>query len=244
VELVMRSDESSGVEMFNSDSGSLSLVAARLVDAACFARDGDYEAAQAYIAQAVALLRGEPRMITASARPPERGAQETVRGGLAAWQKRRLIAYIDTHVARRIRIENLAALLDLSVGHFCRAFKSTFGLSAHDYLMRRRIEVAQGLMLTTSDPLGAIALSCGMSDQSHFSRWFRRIVGETPHQWRRTRRGALEDHATELAYPSANRLSVSGPLKTATNGLPQRKRANYLQELTGRALDGYVASQL
>jgi hypothetical protein len=85
-------------------------------------------------------------------------------------------------------------------------------------------------------------LSCGMSDQSHFSRWFRRIVGETPNQWRRTRRGALEDHATELAFPSANQLSVSGPLETATTGLPQRSRPKLpTGPNRGGALAGYVA---
>ena len=211
--------------MLNNGSDSLSVVAARLVDAACFARDGDREAAKAYIAHAVALLREEPGRIPAITRPHERSRLAPVRGGLAAWQKRRLIAHIDTHLARTIRSESLAALLGLSVGHFSRAFKSTFGLSAHDYVMRRRIEVAQGLMLTTNDPLSAIALSCGMSDQSHFSRWFRRIVGETPHQWRRARRGALEDHATELAYPSAN------PLRQYASQRAGADASNFFSEL-------------
>jgi AraC-like DNA-binding protein len=185
--------------------GNLSTVAARLVEAACFARDGDCESAQAYIARALALIHGRPSSIPA--RPGYEGRQ-ILRGGLASWQARRLTAHIDAHLAETIRIEDLAALLELSVGHFCRAFKSTFGASAHDYLTRRRIEVAQGLMLTTCDALGDIALRCGMSDQSHFSRWFRRIVGDTPHHWRSTRRGALEDQATQLTYASTSRIGV------------------------------------
>jgi AraC family transcriptional regulator len=188
-------------------SANLSVVAARLIEAACFARDGDCETAQAHIARALALIHRRPSQI-----PPSIGREELeiVRGRLASWQARRLMAHIDAHLGSRIRTEDLAALLRLSVGHFCRAFKATFGVSAHDYLTRRRIEVAQGLMLTTCDPLGVIALVCGMSDQSHFSRWFRRIVGETPDQWRRTRRGALEDQATEHAY--ALRSEASGKL--------------------------------
>jgi AraC family transcriptional regulator len=59
-------------------------------------------------------------------------------------------------------------------------------------VLRRRIEVAQGLMLTTSEPLSSIAVSCGMCDQPHFTRSFHRIVGATPHTWRRTRRGVLK----------------------------------------------------
>jgi AraC-like DNA-binding protein len=196
----MSAERSSVAISSAANSGNFSEVAARLVEAACYARDGNCEAAKAHIARATALLCGEASTIPASLCSRRGDAPEDVRSGLATWQKRRLTAYIDARLAERIRIEDLASLLHLSVGHFCRAFKSAFGLSAHDYLTRRRIEVAQGLMLTTCDPLGVIALSCGMSDQSHFSRWFRRIVGETPHQWRRTRRGALEDHATLLAY--------------------------------------------
>ena len=181
--------------------GNFSVVATRLVEAARFARAGDGEAAKAQIARAIALLRGEASSLPASARPFDRSAREIVRGGLAAWQKRRLIAYIDARLTEPIRIEDLAELLNLSESHFTRAFRTAFGTSAHDYLTRRRIEVAQSLMLTSQEPLCAIALQCGLSDQSHFTRVFRRIVGETPYAWRRTRWGEMEDRTTE---PSSN----------------------------------------
>ena len=186
------------------------LVAAQLVEAAYRAREGDRETAKALIARAVALLRGDPTAVPTGLHPLNRAAQQVVRGGLATWQARRLTAHIDTHLTERIRVEDLAALLGLSAGHFCRAFKATFRLSPHAYLMRRRIEVAQGLMLTTHQPLGAIALSCGMSDQSHFTRLFRRAVGETPYAWRRSRRGSLEDRATERAYSRAAQPTPGG----------------------------------
>jgi AraC family transcriptional regulator len=57
--------------------------------------------------------------------------------------------------------------------------------------VRRRIEVAQGLMLSTCEPLSSIALTCGMCDQAHFTKSFHRVAGETPDSWRRTRRSAL-----------------------------------------------------
>jgi AraC-like DNA-binding protein len=82
-------------------------------------------------------------------------------------------------------------------------------MPAHIWIAHRRIEVAQGLMLTTRAPLSEIALSCGMSDQSHFTRSFRRIVGETPHLWRQARRGAMEEHAIELARARAVRTTLS-----------------------------------
>jgi AraC family transcriptional regulator len=88
-------------------------------------------------------------------------------------------------------VQELARLLGLSASHFCRAFKCAFGASPRDYVLRRRIEMAQALMLTTSEPLSSIAVNCGMCDQQHFTRSFHRIVGETPSNWRRTRRDSL-----------------------------------------------------
>ena len=115
-----------------------------------------------------------------------------VRGGLPAWQARRVFAHVEANLSRKILIRELARLLGISASHFCRAFKCTFGVSPRDYMLRRRIEVAQALMLTTSEPLSSIALRCGMCDQPHFTRSFHRIVGETPYTWRRTRRGSLK----------------------------------------------------
>ena len=168
-----------------------SVVAAKLIEAACRARDGDREATRAHIAHAIALLRGIPSLGPSDARLLSNVETHIVRGGLPAWQMRRVIAHVEANLSRRVLVQELAGLLDLSASHFCRAFKCTFGTSPRDYMLRRRIEVAQGLMLTTSEPLSSIAVRCGMCDQSHFTRSFQRIVGETPYAWRRTRRGSL-----------------------------------------------------
>jgi AraC family transcriptional regulator len=170
----------------------LSVVAAQLVEAACKARDGDREATRAHIAHAVALLRGKPGLGPSGIRVLSNLETHIVRGGLPAWQTRKVFAYVEANLSRRISIRALAQLLDLSASHFCRAFKCTFGVSPRDYVLRRRIAVAQGLMLTTCEPLSSIAVSCGMCDQPHFTRSFHRVVGETPYTWRRSRRGALK----------------------------------------------------
>jgi AraC family transcriptional regulator len=174
-------------------TNDLSIVAAQLLEAACKARDGDREAARAHIAHAVAILHGNPSVGPSAAHALPRGERQDTRGGLAAWQARRVIAHIDANLDRRIRIQELAKLLGLCASHFCRTFKHTFGASPRTYVLRRRIERAQGLMLTTRDSLSSIALTCGMCDQSHFANVFYRIVGETPYSWRRTRRAELED---------------------------------------------------
>jgi AraC family transcriptional regulator len=169
-----------------------SVIAAQLIEAACRARDGDPEATRAHIAHAIALLRGIPSRGPSGIRLLSNVETHVVRGGLPAWQTRRIIGHVEANLSRKILIQELARLLDLSASYFCRAFKCTFGVSPRDYVLRRRIEVAQGLMLTTSEPLSAIAVRCGMCDQPHFTRSFHRIVGETPYTWRRTRGGSLK----------------------------------------------------
>ena len=193
----------------DSNGGDFSVVVTRLVEAACFARDGNCEAAKALIVRAMALLRAEPSTIPGNLRSPAAGSRAVVRGGLARWQKRRLTTYIDAHLTKAIRVADLAQLLNLSESHFSRAFRCTFGTSAHEYVIRRRVEVAQSLMLRTRDPLSAIALHCGLSDQSHFTRVFRRIVGETPYVWRRARWGEIDDQPNELSRGPTDQRRVS-----------------------------------
>jgi AraC-like DNA-binding protein len=104
---------------------------------------------------------------------------------LAKWQANRAIGYVDAHLDARLKVSEIAQVVHLSSSHFSRAFKRTFGMTVHAWVMRRRIEVAQGMMLNTPHKLSEIALRCGLSDQSHLTRWFRRVVGETPGTWRR-----------------------------------------------------------
>lgn len=111
--------------------------------------------------------------------------EKTVVGGLAPWQVMRLKAYISGHLSSPIAIDELADLVRLSSSYFSTAFKATFGLSPHNYVLAQRIELAKQLMLTTDDLLCEIALSCGLADQAHLSRLFRRLTGTTPSAWRR-----------------------------------------------------------
>lgn len=106
-------------------------------------------------------------------------------GRLASWRARRVSAYIEDKLAAGIRVTDLAGLVRLSTSHFSRAFRNTFGESPLVYVMKRRVLRAQKLMLNSQLPLTQIALECGMSDQAHFSRTFRRIVGTNPARWRR-----------------------------------------------------------
>lgn len=126
------------------------------------------------------------------------------KGVLAPWQVRRITAYIESNLGRSLRSGDLAALVRLSPAHFSRTFRNTFGCSPLEYVTRRRMERAQGLMLATDVPLAQIALDCGLADQAHFSRLFRKVVGECPRAWRRARVNVLE--LRELAAHRPMRL--------------------------------------
>jgi AraC family transcriptional regulator len=173
--------------MSEENSGNFPEVAACLVKAASSVRAGDCESAKQHIARALALMHSRNGEAAPTPRQPVRALQPAARSGLAAWQRRRISAHIDANLGAGIRIRDLAQLLGFSHSHFCRAFRLSFGIPPHLYVTRRRIEHAQTLMLTTPAKLSEIALTCGMSDQSHFTRAFRRVVGDTPDSWRRSR---------------------------------------------------------
>jgi AraC-like DNA-binding protein len=177
-------------------SADSAVAVAQLIEAAACMRDGDREAAKARIARAMGILLRQPMSTPVATQVLHPVARQTPPGSLAAWQARKITAHIEANLCSKIQIVDLAALLGLSSSHFSRRFTRTFGISAHVWVMRRRIEVAQAMMLTTDARLSEIAQSCGMADQSHFIRWFHRVAGQTPSSWRRTRRGAIGEQVT------------------------------------------------
>jgi AraC family transcriptional regulator len=99
------------------------------------------------------------------------------------------------------------------VSHFCRAFKESFGTTPHMQIIRLRLELAQRLMLTTAEPLSQIALACGLADQAHLSKLFRREVGETPRSWCRRN---LTDAQAETRSRAQNGPESSEPTSAST----------------------------
>jgi AraC family transcriptional regulator len=108
-----------------------------------------------------------------------------VSGGLARWQTKRTLAYIEANLPSKISTRQLAALVGFSQSHFCRAFKRSLGLAPMAYVSSRRVERAKVIMRSTTEPLSQIALACGFADQSHLTRSFHRRAGMSPSLWRR-----------------------------------------------------------
>jgi AraC family transcriptional regulator len=113
-------------------------------------------------------------------------AKPEVRGGLAAWQERTVIAYIEDHLAEPVSLATLAELARLSPYHFCRAFKQSFGVPPHRYHTRQRIERAKTLLAKPTQSVTEIGLTMGFSESSSFTAAFRRESGRTPSSYRRS----------------------------------------------------------
>jgi AraC family transcriptional regulator len=128
------------------------------------------------------------------------GLNKLQRGGLATWQARRTLAYIEANLASKMEIDDLANVVALSRSHFSRAFKHSVGLSPMEYVVVRRVERAKTIIRETKEPLAEVALACGFADQAHLNRRFRDVVGVSPGRWRRSN--------APLADPTPNRSAA------------------------------------
>ena len=151
----------------------------RLLETAKRDLERDREAAKASLAKASSILQLEIDRRS--------GANDSGTGGLAGWQIARVRAFIDKNLHGTIHIRDLSAVARRSAAHFARSFKHTFGESPHAYVMKRRLETACHLMMTSSESLSQIALTVGFSDQSHLCKRFKQAFGESPSNWRRER---------------------------------------------------------
>jgi AraC family transcriptional regulator len=160
---------------FGSLANSLSL----LLEAAKTELDHDQEAAKTSLATALSILHSEMERRS--------HARSFRTGGLAGWQIARVRSFVDGNLHRTIHASDLSAVARRSTAHFSRLFKQAFGEPPHAYVVRRRLEEACHLMLTSSASLSEIALTVGFSDQSHLCKHFRQTLGQSPSNWRRER---------------------------------------------------------
>jgi len=101
---------------------------------------------------------------------------------------RRVLAYVEEHLAEHITVTDLANVACLSIFHFTRAFAAAMGVPPHRYVSQRRLESAKAMIATGRASLSEIALHCRFSSQSSLTRAFRRATGVTPAEYRRTLR--------------------------------------------------------
>lgn len=106
--------------------------------------------------------------------------------GLAPAKLRQVTDYMSEHLHRDLKLSEMAAIAQISLYHFLRLFKQSTTLTPHQYILQRRLEKAKSLLQQRELSIAEIAIRVGFSDQSHFTRYFKRVFGVTPHQWRRS----------------------------------------------------------
>jgi AraC family transcriptional regulator len=111
-----------------------------------------------------------------------------LRGGLSTVAKRRAIELMDAKLDSNLSVEFLAGEVELSPAHFARAFRETFGLPPHKYLLHLRLERARRMLDAENAVLADVAQRSGFADQAHFTRFFKREYGVTPGIVLRSRR--------------------------------------------------------
>jgi AraC family transcriptional regulator len=167
--------------------------------------DADRDASRRYLQRASALLQAQ---WDASHDPGSRRGPKFP-AGLAAWQVNRVLDYIEVHLSRRITLCDLARPIQVSREKLCRGFKISVGVSPSRYIAMRRVERACVMLKTTHEPLSQVAISCGLYDQSHFCRIFRRVRGVSPAAWRRANSIDPGGFAPPPSVPTAVRLAAA-----------------------------------
>jgi AraC family transcriptional regulator len=126
--------------------------------------------------------------------PPRHGTRRPARrryGPLPRAKFRAIVEYVEEHLDAGPTLEQLAAVVRLSPYHFARQFKAATGLPPHQYVIARRVERAKQLLQARTDlSLAEVAARAGFVDQTVFCRHFKRRVGVTPGQFRRSARSA------------------------------------------------------
>ena len=97
---------------------------------------------------------------------------------------KRVLSYVADHYGQSILVEDLARESALSASHFAQLFKKTIGMSPMQFVMQYRIEQAKKRLANPTTPLIDIAISCGFSDQAHFSRLFKQAAGVSLSKYR------------------------------------------------------------
>jgi len=99
---------------------------------------------------------------------------------LSARQLRLLTEFIEGNLDQKLHLADLARIAGLSVTRLKSLFRNTTGVPVHQYVIRRRVEYARGLLTTTALPASEVALKAGFSHQSHMASTMRRLLGQTP----------------------------------------------------------------
>ena len=97
---------------------------------------------------------------------------------------RRAKEFIQEHQAEDISLSQVARAVNTSTFYFCKMFKKVTGINFTDYLSRVRIEKSKNLLLNPNLRVSEIAFEVGFQSLTHFNRVFKKVLGQTPTDYR------------------------------------------------------------
>jgi len=93
-------------------------------------------------------------------------------------------AYIQEHQTEELSLSQVAKAVNMSSYYFCKMFKKVTGINFTDYVARVRIEKSKNLLLNPNLRVSEIAFEVGFQSLTHFNRVFKKIVGQSPTDYR------------------------------------------------------------
>lgn len=136
--------------------------------------------------QAEKQLTGEsafrPAEIEETASQPVTAAQQ--REQAKETQHQKILQYLKDHYREDISIQDIAGTFGYADPYFCKIFKQYFGKSFVAYLMDYRIQEARKLLKNPEYTVSSVGKAVGYPDPNYFTKVFKRIVGETPSEYR------------------------------------------------------------
>lgn len=104
--------------------------------------------------------------------------------------------YIKNNLSRKLTLKDIARNLHCSTVTLTEHFKDEFGVTINEYITKKRMDLAERLLLTTDKPLREVATLVGFADVEYFSRTFKKYHGRSPAAWRREKREMSDEHTT------------------------------------------------
>jgi AraC-like DNA-binding protein len=149
------------------------------------------EAAMAYLEQLADSLILRALTVRGAIGPALPAAVQTrvaPRASMTAFNLRRVREHIDSRLAERITVTELATVAGLSRGYFTRAFHAETGESPHSFILARRLDEVRRRLDGGADDLSLLAAQTGFSSHGHMTTAFGHAFGVSPRTYRETRR--------------------------------------------------------
>ena len=96
-----------------------------------------------------------------------------------------IVSHIEKNYAKNLPLKEIAQAVELSPNYICELFKREMGINLSAYIMRYRISRAKELLVSTNLKSYEIAERTGFSDESYFSRSFKKVTGQSPYEFRK-----------------------------------------------------------